>query len=106
MENPKEELGSISRSCKEVISNQLQQVEELRQETQGYICPQTKKQCDDECCVSAEHCHIEDIFGIISDCEQLKQETLEEFSRRRFNEQKLDTYTSYNIEDAIKEGAK
>ena len=35
-----------------------------------------------------------------------KQETLEEFSRRRFNEQKLDTYTSYNIEDAIKEGAK
>ena len=35
-----------------------------------------------------------------------KQETLEEFSRRRFNEQKLDTNTSYNIEDAIKEGAK
>ena len=34
------------------------------------------------------------------------KETLEEFSRRRFNEQKLDTYTSYNIEDAIKEGAK
>ena len=38
--------------------------------------------------------------------ENQKQETLEEFSRRRFNEQKLDTYTSYNIEDAIKEGAK
>ena len=38
--------------------------------------------------------------------EELRQETLEEFSRRRFNEQKLDTYTSYNIEDAIKEGAK
>ena len=37
---------------------------------------------------------------------QNKKETLEEFSRRRFNEQKLDTYTSYNIEDAIKEGAK
>ena len=34
------------------------------------------------------------------------KETFEEFSRRRFNEQKLDTYTSYNIEDAIKEGAK
>ena len=38
--------------------------------------------------------------------ENQKQETLEEFSRRRFNEQKLDTYTSYNIEDAIKEGVK
>ena len=38
--------------------------------------------------------------------ESQKQETLEEFSRRRFNEQKLDTYTSYNIEDAIKESVK
>ena len=38
--------------------------------------------------------------------ENSSEETLEEFSRRRFNEQKLDTYTSYNIEDAIKEGAK
>jgi len=25
---------------------------------QGYICPQTKQQCDDECCVSAENCHL------------------------------------------------
>ena len=35
-----------------------------------------------------------------------KQETLEEFAKRRFNEEKLNTYTAYNIEDAIKEGAK
>ena len=78
---PKEEhkQGSIVEAVKEVIGNQLQQVEELRQETQGYICPQTKKQCDDECCVSAEHCHIEASFGIISDCEQPKQETLEDY---------------------------
>ena len=77
---PKEEhkQGSIVEAVKEVIGNQLQQVEELRQETQGYICPQTKKQCDDECCVSAEHCHIEASFGIISDCEQPKQEIVEE----------------------------
>ena len=45
-------------------------------------------------------------YKIIIPKEEPKQETLEEFSRRRFNEQKLDTYTSYNIEDAIKEGAK
>ena len=82
---PKEEhkQGSIVEAVKEVISNQLQQVEELRQETQGYICPQTKKQCDDECCVSAEHCHIEASFGIISDCEQPKQEiTIEEIEQQ------------------------
>jgi hypothetical protein len=24
----------------------------------GYICPRTNLQCDDECCVSAEDCHI------------------------------------------------
>jgi hypothetical protein len=49
--------------------------EEPKQE--GYICPQTKLQCRDECCVSAEDCHIEAGFGIISDCEPPKQETLE-----------------------------
>jgi hypothetical protein len=35
----------------------------------GYICPQTKKQCKDECCVSAEDCHIQAGIGIIFDCE-------------------------------------
>lgn len=45
-----------------------------KQETQGYICPQTKKRCDDECCVSAEDCHIKTTIGIIS---EPKQETLE-----------------------------
>jgi len=41
---------------------------------EGYICPQTKKQCDDECCVSAEDCHIKVSIGILSES---KQETLE-----------------------------
>lgn len=36
-------------------------------ETEGYICPQTKKQCRDECCVSAEDCHIQAGIGIIFD---------------------------------------
>jgi hypothetical protein len=50
--------------------------EESKQE--GYICPQTKLQCRDECCVSAEDCHIEAGFGIVSDCEPPKEETIEE----------------------------
>jgi hypothetical protein len=50
-------------------------VELLEQQLkEGYICPQTKKQCDDECCVSAEDCHIKASTGILS---QPKQETLE-----------------------------
>lgn len=36
----------------------------------GYICPQTKKQCDDECCVSAEDCHIEAWKSTISDSKE------------------------------------
>ena len=38
--------------------------------SEAYICPQTKKQCRDECCVSAEDCHIQAGIGIIFDCEQ------------------------------------
>jgi alkylhydroperoxidase family enzyme len=50
-------------------------VELLEQQLkEGYICPQTKKQCDDECCVSAEDCHIKAWIGILS---EPKQETLE-----------------------------
>jgi hypothetical protein len=47
--------------------------EEPKQE--GYICPQTNVQCDDECCVSAKDCHIEASIGILS---EPKQKTLEE----------------------------
>lgn len=35
------------------------------QETpKGYICPKTQLQCDDECCVSAEKCHIQESEGL------------------------------------------
>ena len=47
--------------------------EESKQE--GYICPHTKTQCDDECCVSAEDCHI--TYSLASgmvDCDEPKQE--------------------------------
>jgi hypothetical protein len=48
--------------------------EEPKQE--GYICPHTKLQCDDECCVSAENCHIISSMGILS---EPKQETVQQF---------------------------
>lgn len=53
--------------------------EEPKQETQGYICPQTKKQCDDECCVSAKDCHLEASIGVLS---EPKQETIEEVAEK------------------------
>jgi hypothetical protein len=52
-------------------------LEEAKQE--GYICPHTKLQCDDECCVSASDCHIKTTIGIIS---EPKQETLEEVAEK------------------------
>jgi len=46
---------------------------------EGYICPHTKIQCDDECCVSAEDCHItSSLASGIVDCEP-EQETLGEY---------------------------
>jgi hypothetical protein len=64
--------------------------------TQGYICPVTKVQCDDECCVSAEDCHIEAGVGIISSGEI--KETLEEAAIRLYPDNiiKLGYETSYN----------
>jgi hypothetical protein len=64
--------------------------------TQGYICPVTKVQCDDECCVSAEDCHIEAGVGILSS-EEIK-ETLEEAAIRLYPDNiiKLGHETSYN----------
>lgn len=41
---------------------------------EGYICPHTKIQCDDECCASAEDCHItSSLASGIVDCEEQKQ---------------------------------
>jgi hypothetical protein len=44
-----------------------------------YICPHTKIQCDDECCVSAEDCHI--TSSLASGIVEPKQETLEEAAK-------------------------
>jgi hypothetical protein len=57
-------------------------------ETEGYICPHTKKQCDDECCVSAEDCHIQAGIGIIFDCEQETTSSQTENESKGSNETK------------------
>jgi hypothetical protein len=45
---------------------------------EGYICPHTKLQCDDECCVTASDCHIKTTIGIISEPKQdLEKEMFE-----------------------------
>jgi hypothetical protein len=45
-------------------------------EQESYICPHTKIQCDDECCVSAEDCHIISSLATgMVDCKEPKQET-------------------------------
>jgi hypothetical protein len=38
------------------LVHQPEQIE--NQKTKWYICPRTNKQCDDECCVNADDCHI------------------------------------------------
>jgi hypothetical protein len=85
--DPEETNDSIEIDYSKVIKVQPRMVresfpkEEPKQETleeakqEGYICPHTKLQCDDECCVSASDCHIKTTIGIIS---EPKQETLEE----------------------------
>jgi hypothetical protein len=59
--------------------------EEPKQE--GYICPHTKIQCDDECCVSAKDCHItSSLASGMVDCDELKQEWQQE---RMYSEQEV-----------------
>ena len=78
--------------------------EESKQE--GYICPHTKIQCDDECCVSAEDCHItSSLASGIVDCDEPKQETLEEYSNGLYK-QSLKDDVDLTFSDGVKLGAK
>jgi hypothetical protein len=87
-------------------------LEKPKQETQGYICPQTQLQCDDECCVSAEDCHIDAGFiNLNSDTVGIgkfhtpkstpKQETLEEAADKIFFNCPGDITKSYAKKKAI-----
>jgi hypothetical protein len=59
----------------ELVYTIIMPQEEPKQES--YICPHTKIQCDDECCVSAEDCHI--TSSLASGIEEPKQEREEEY---------------------------
>ncbi len=82
-EEPKQDYKKLSEefteTLKSIPDDVLLKYAEPNKETLRYICPQTKKQCDDECCVSAKDCHIESGRGILSDS---KQETIEEAAER------------------------
>jgi hypothetical protein len=57
-----------------IINEVWNRDEEPKQES--YICPKTNIQCDDECCVSAEDCHIISSLATgMVDCKEPKQET-------------------------------
>ena len=78
--------------------------EESKQE--GYICPHTKIQCDDECCVSAEDCHItSSLASGMVDCKEPKQETLEEAAKRTY-QKGLQDDIDLSFYDGVRLGAK
>jgi len=57
------------------LQNTWKQSTYIEPKQEGYICPHTKIQCDDECCVSAEDCHItSSLASGTVDCEEPKQE--------------------------------
>jgi hypothetical protein len=85
--------------------------EEPKQE--GYICPHTKIQCDDECCVSAEDCHItSSLASGMVDCKEPKhipykgkvweppKETLEEAAEKYARKQCDDMYDNEGLTGA------
>jgi hypothetical protein len=68
---------------------------------EGYICPQTLLQCDDECCVSAEDCHIKE-WTYLS---EPKQETLEEVAEN-YAEKWNDLENQFKLSSCFIAGAK
>jgi predicted nucleotide-binding protein (sugar kinase/HSP70/actin superfamily) len=67
------------------------------EDIQGYICPITKIQCDDECCVSAENCHIKASIGYISeDCEAVKN--WDSFVEQKNNELEIEKLAEISSE--------
>lgn len=73
LEEPKQELHT----CKYCKAETTQPDDECyaRPKQESYICPHTNVQCDDECCVSAENCNIDNDeleYPISDDCEAVK----------------------------------
>ena len=72
-DEPKQELHT----CKYCGAETTQPDDECyaKSKQESYICPHTNVQCDDECCVSAENCNIDNDeleYPISEDCEAVK----------------------------------
>jgi hypothetical protein len=95
------DISEITSSLKIIIPK-----EESKQE--GYICPHTKIQCDDECCVSAEDCHItSSLASGIFNCDEPRQETLEEAAENFANSKEwINGGASNWVQVSFKNGAK
>jgi hypothetical protein len=72
---------------------------------EGYICPHTKIQCDDECCVSAEDCHItSSLASGILNCDEPKQETLT-YTEAAKKEERIFNSTMMSKQETLEEAA-
>ena len=79
-----------------LITDLKKEIADKKQE--GYSCPHTKIQCDDECCVSAEDCHIISSLSTgMVDCKEPKQETLEEAAERLYPTT-IDSFTDTGLD--------
>jgi hypothetical protein len=69
------------------LNNRLNNNKMENQETsKGYICPKTQLQCDDECCVSAEKCHIQESEGLGLKSEMTNKQSSVEFFWEKLEE--------------------
>jgi hypothetical protein len=79
-------------------------LEKYKQES--YICPHTNVQCDDECCVSAENCNIDNDeleYPISEDCEAVKN--WDSFVEQKNNELEVEKLASdYTLNRGISKG--
>lgn len=71
-------------------------LKKLLPENEGYICPFTKVQCDDECCVSPEDCHAKSINEILSDnnveiSNQLNLNKMEHFENEQHHQAEMNS---------------
>lgn len=64
---------------------------ETQETSKGYICPKTQLQCDDECCVSAEQCHIQESEGLGLKSEMTIEQSSVEWIISRYEELKFMT---------------
>jgi hypothetical protein len=92
-DEPKQELHT----CKYCGAETTQPDDECyaKSKQESYICPHTNVQCDDECCVSAENCNIDNDeleYPISEDCEAVKN--WDSFVEQKNNELEVEKLAS------------